>query len=299
MITPTTSPELARLLRGFFCQRLIAQRRASTQTVSAYRDAFRLLLRFAQSRLGKPAAALSLCDLDAPLILAFLDDLEVHRHNSIRRRNARLAAIRAFLHYAALEEPAALPVIQQVLAIPMERFERPLVGFLSLEEIEAILQAPDAHTWSGRRDRALLTTLYNTGARVSEIIAVRRVDLERGQALLLHGKGRKERVVPLWKRTVNTARMAAPDRPRGATTALPESLPTGHDTRRRRVAAASVNVHGGPSVPLASSEAGIAAHCEAHNGNASAPIRGGPDGNRPVVGPRERGNHPPISRSRH
>lgn len=208
MSTSTTDTRLAHVLQMFFCQRLIQQRQASPRTVSGYRDAFRLLLRFAETHVGKPVTQLSLSDLNAPLILAFLDDLEAQRHNTVRSRNARLAAIRAFLHYAALEEPAALPGIQQVLAIPMKRFDRPLVGFLSRAEMEAILQAPDNHTWNGQRDRALLTTLYNTGARVSEIIAVRRVDLERehGQALHLHGKGRKERVVPLWKRTAKLLR---------------------------------------------------------------------------------------------
>lgn len=203
MSPAATDTDLARLLQAFFCQRLMQQRHASPRTVSAYRDAFRLLLRFAEAHIGKPVTQLSLADLDAPLVLAFLDDLETQRHNTVRSRNARLAAIRAFLHYAAVEEPTALPTIQQVLAIPMKRFDRPLVGFLSRPEMEAILQAPDSHTWSGQRDRVLLTTLYNTGARVSEIIAVRRMDLEHehGQALHLHGKGRKERVVPLWKRT--------------------------------------------------------------------------------------------------
>jgi site-specific recombinase XerD len=203
MRTSAINTDLARLLQGFFCQRLMQQRHASPRTVSGYRDAFRLLLRFAEYHTGRPIAQLSLSDLDAPLVLAFLDDLEARRRNTVRSRNARLAAIRAFLHYAAVEEPTALPGIQQVLAIPMKRFDQPLVGFLSRAEVEAILQAPDNQTWSGQRDRALLITLYNTGARVSEIIAVRRVDLERehGQALHLHGKGRKERVVPLWKRT--------------------------------------------------------------------------------------------------
>jgi len=200
--------DLARLLQAFFCQFLMQQRHASPETVNGYRDTFRLLLHFAEQYTGKSITVLSLLDLDAPLVLAFLDDLEVQRHNTVRSRNVRLAAIRAFLHYASLEEPTALPGIQQVLAIPMKRFDRPLVGFLSREEMEAVLQAPDSHTWSGQRDRVLLTTLYNTGARVSEIIAVRRVDLEceRAQALHLHGKGRKERVVPLWKQTTRLLR---------------------------------------------------------------------------------------------
>ena len=208
MSTPATMTDLARLLQAFFCQFLMQQRHASPETVNGYRDTFRLLLHFAERYTAKPVTALSLSDLDAPLVLAFLNDLEALRHNLVRSRNARLAAIRTFLHYAALQEPTALPGIQKVLAIPMKRFDRPLVGFLSREEIEALLHAPDSHTWSGQRDRALLTTLYNTGARVSEIIAVRRVDLqyERAQALHLHGKGRKERVVPLWKQTTRLLR---------------------------------------------------------------------------------------------
>lgn len=208
MSTVATMTDLARLLQAFFCQFLMQQRHASPETVKGYRDTFRLLLHFAERSTGKSITGLSLSDLNAPLVLAFLEDLEVQRRNTVRSRNARLAAIRAFLHYAALEAPTALPGIQQVLAIPMKRFDRPLVGFLSREEIEAVLQAPDSHTWSGQRDRVLLATLYNTGARVSEIIAVRRVDLEceRAQALHLHGKGRKERVVPLWKQTATLLR---------------------------------------------------------------------------------------------
>ncbi|MEN8763386.1 MAG: tyrosine-type recombinase/integrase, partial [Thiogranum sp.] len=200
--------DLARLLQAFFCQFLMQQRRASPETVNGYRDTFRLLLHFAEQYTGKSITELSLSDLDAPLVLAFLNDLEAQRHNTVRSRNARLAAIRTFVHYAALQEPTALPGIQQVLAIPMKRFDRPLVGFLSREEMEAVLHAPDSHAWSGQRDRALLTTLYNTGALVSEIIAMRRVDLEceRAQALHLHGKGRKERVVPLWKQTAKLLR---------------------------------------------------------------------------------------------
>ena len=195
--------DLARVLQAFFCQRLIQQRHASDRTVTSYRDTFRLLLRFAECQLGKPVNVLYLSDLDAALVLAFLDDLEQQRHNCIRTRNARLAAIRAFLHYAALQEPTALPQIQRVLAIPMKRFDRPMVGFLTREEIEAILIAPDTTAWSGQRDVVLLTILYNTGARVSEVTALQYADLINPgcTAILLHGKGRKERVLPLWKRT--------------------------------------------------------------------------------------------------
>lgn len=204
--------DLARLLQGFFCQRLIQQRNVSHQTVCSYRDSFRLLLRFSEQQLGKAAADLHLVDLDASLILAFLNHLESQRHNCIRSRNTRLAAIRSFLHYAALQEPAALAGIQQVLAIPLKRFDRSMVRHLTLVEMQAILDAPDKTIWSGRRDYSLLITLYNSGARVSEIISLRRVDFEstRGQAIHLHGKGRKERVIPLWKHTVRSLKAWLP-----------------------------------------------------------------------------------------
>lgn len=200
--------ELPGLLQGFFCKCLIQQQHVSDHTVKSYRDTFRLLLRFAERQTGKPVTDLDLVDLDANLTLAFLDHLEVQRRNSIRSRNARLAAIRSFVQYAALQRPAALSEIQRVSAIPMKRFDRPSIGFLSRCEVEALLTAPNVGTWSGRRDHVLLTTLYNTGARVSEIVAVRRMDVEdeRCAAVHLHGKGRKERVVPLWKKTTKLLR---------------------------------------------------------------------------------------------
>lgn len=198
------NPSFPALLQDFFSQRLIAQRQASPRTVASYRDTFRLFLGYAQTQLKRPASALTLADLEAPLILGFLDHLERERHNSARTRNARLAALRSFLHYAALHDPTTLPVIQRSLAIPTKRYDRPLLGFLSREEMEAILDAPDRTTWSGHRDHVLLTTMYNSGARVSEIIAVRVGDvaLDHSPSLRLHGKGRKERAVPLWKTTV-------------------------------------------------------------------------------------------------
>jgi site-specific recombinase XerD len=152
-----------RILQQFFLERLIQQKNVSPQTIAAYRDGFRLLLQFAQDRLKKSPDHLAICDLDAPLIVAFLNHLESERHNTVRSRNARLVAIRSFLHFAALQEPAALPVIQRTLAIPMKRYDRPLLGFLSRAEIQAILDAPDCMTWCGLRDRVLFATLYNTG----------------------------------------------------------------------------------------------------------------------------------------
>lgn len=196
-------PSFPAVLQDYFCLRLINQMNASPGTIGAYRDTFRLLLRYAEGRLKKSAVAITLEDLDAPLILDFLNHLEKNRGNSIRTRNARLAAIRAFMRYAAVREPAFLAVAQRVTAIPLKRFQRPLVGFLSREEMNAVLGAPDCTTWSGRRDRAMFTTFYNSGARVSEVstLLIRDVTLGRSPHVRLHGKGRKERTVPLWKET--------------------------------------------------------------------------------------------------
>lgn len=191
------------LLEGFFCDYLVNQRNVSPATIESYRNAFLLLLRFSEKRLRKTPASLRLTDLDASHILAFLQYLEHDRRNVIRSRNARLAAIRSFARYAALHDPTALSSIQRILAIPMKRFDEKPVDYLSTHEMTALLEAPDASTWSGHRDRVLLTTLYNTGARVSEVIGANVQDFQTGQTatLRIRGKGRKERVIPLWKNT--------------------------------------------------------------------------------------------------
>lgn len=198
----------AQLVQDFFTRRLIAERGASTRTVEAYRDAFELLLDFAEQRTGKPPSALILADLDAPLVLDFLDHLEHGRGNSARTRNARLAAIHSFMRYAAVRDPASLPIAARVLAIPAKRFDRPVLGYLSREQVAAILAAPDRGTWSGRRDAVLLATAYNSGARVSELVGLQVQDvlLDRQTAVHLHGKGRKQRVIPLWKNTATELR---------------------------------------------------------------------------------------------
>lgn len=198
----------AQLVQDFFLRRLVAQRGASARTVESYRDAFELLFGFLEGRTGKSPVSLQLVDLDAPAVLDFLDHLETARGNSVRTRNARLAAIHSFMRYAAIRDPASLPVAGRVLAIETKRFDRPVLGYLSREEIAAILAAPDRRTWSGQRDAVLLATTYNTGARVSEITAlqVRHVLLDRQTAVHLHGKGRKERVIPLWKNTATQLR---------------------------------------------------------------------------------------------
>ncbi|MGO8789460.1 MAG: site-specific integrase [Terriglobia bacterium] len=191
------------LLQRYFCDYLRQQRNASPETVSSYRDTFRLFLQFSQDRFRKAPASLTLADLDAPQILAFLNALESQRHNCVRSRNLRLATLRSFLRYAASQDPTALASITRALAIPVKRFDRGPVPYVAREEMTALLNAPDRATWSGHRDRVMLATMYNTGARVSEITRLNVEDLQFGPTttLRVHGKGRKERVIPLWKST--------------------------------------------------------------------------------------------------
>ena len=199
----TPQSDFATLVEEFFLHRLIRQRNSSPQTVAAYRDCFRLIFEFAREHRNKPADRMSLADLDAPFVLAFLDHLERVRKNSVRSRNARLAAIRSFLRFALLNDPPSIATIQRTLAIPLKRHSKPLVGFLLREEVQAIITAPDSATWAGQRDQALLATLYNTGARVSEAINITVADLalDGSPNIRLHGKGRKDRAVPIWPPT--------------------------------------------------------------------------------------------------
>jgi site-specific recombinase XerD len=191
------------LLERFFTQRLMHQRHVSPHTISSYRDTFRLLLKFARQRLHKRPAQLALEDIDAPLIGAFLEDLETSRRNAARSRNLRLTAIRSFFHYAAYEAPTHAAQIQRVLAMPSKRYVRRLITFLTRAEIDALLAAPDQQTWSGRRDHALLLVAIQTGLRVSEITALQRSDVSFGTGAHVRcvGKGRKERCTPFTKQT--------------------------------------------------------------------------------------------------
>jgi integrase/recombinase XerD len=197
------SPSFSTLLQDFFCQRLVNQRNASACTIAAYRDTFRILLHYLQQYHKKSPAEVTLADLDAPRLLAFLDYLQAVRKNSVRSRNSRLAALRSFMQYAASRDPASLPIIQRVLAIPVKRYDRRLLGFLSREEVQAIQEAPNPDSWSGQRDRIMFRLFYNTGARVSEIVGLRVSDisLDQGPRVRIRGKGRKERSIPLWKST--------------------------------------------------------------------------------------------------
>ena len=200
--------EFGVLLQRFFASKLLEQQAVSPRTVAAYRDAFRLLLGYAEQTLGKKPAKLTLEEFNADLILGFLSNLESERHNAVRSRNARLAAIRSFAHFASLQCPAALAQIQQILAIPMKRFDKPLLGFLTREETMALLGTTQETTWCGHRDLVLLRMLYNTGARVSELINVCVQDLELDvcPSVRLQGKGRKQRTVPLWSETAREVR---------------------------------------------------------------------------------------------
>jgi len=197
------SNQIGPLLQNFFVEYLCNQKRVSPQTIASYRDTFRLLLEFIRDKHKIEPAAVSIKDLDVPVILSFLDHLEQSRHNSIRSRNLRLAAIRSFFRLVALRDPAQVSQAARVLAIPVKRTDRQLVKALTRVEMEAILAAPDLSQWSGRRDHALLLTLYNSGARVSEITALEQPQFCFGAQsfLSLHGKGRKERAVPLWTKT--------------------------------------------------------------------------------------------------
>ncbi len=200
----TSTPSLAILLERFFTQRLMQQRQASPHTISSYRDTFRLLLVFTQQRLRKPPSRLALTDIDAPLIVAFLAEMEQSRGIAPRSRNLRLTAIRSFFQYAAFEAPAQSAQIQRVLAIPGKRYTRAVVSFLTRPEVDALLATPDQRTWSGRRDHAFLLTAVQTGLRLSELTGLQQQDvtLGTGAHLRVMGKGRKERCTPLSKQTV-------------------------------------------------------------------------------------------------
>ena len=197
------TPSLAVLLQCFFTQRLMQQRQASPHTINSYRDTFRLLLRFTQERLHKPPARLAFEDIDAPLISAFLNDLQKSRDITARSRNVRLAAIRSFFNFAAFELPAQSAQIQRVLAIPSKRYSRTPIGYLTRQEVDALLAVPSRNTWSGRRDHALLLLAVQTGARLSEITGLKRQDVSLGASAHIHvvGKGRKERLTPLTRQT--------------------------------------------------------------------------------------------------
>lgn len=210
-----TSANFPRLLQSYFIERLMNQQQASPHTIASHRDTFRLLIAFLQKRLKKPPSDLAVQDLDATLIGAFLDHLEGQRGNSTRSRNVRLAAIHSFYRYVVLCEPAACGIAQRVLAVPRKRYVRKQVGFLTPEEADALLAAPDRSTWTGRRDYILILVALETGLRVSELAGLRWDSLTlvgSGAHVRCSGKGRKERCTPLRKEAVKALRSWAGER---------------------------------------------------------------------------------------
>ncbi|MEX0915593.1 MAG: tyrosine-type recombinase/integrase [Wenzhouxiangellaceae bacterium] len=223
-------PTLPALIERFFTERLMRQRRVSPHTVASYRDTFRLLFAFAQMHLGKAPSSLDLDDIDAPLVSAFLEDLETHRSASVRTRNLRLTAIRSFFRFVSYEEPAYSAHIQRVLAVPSKRHDKRMVHFLVRPEIEALLAAPDRSTWMGRRDHALLLLAIQTGLRLSELIGLDRssVVLSTGAHVRCVGKGRKERCTPITRHVSATVQAWLAEPPRSGGDAL---FPTIHGDR--------------------------------------------------------------------
>ncbi len=207
MSKPPANP-LPRLVQNFFAQYLTSERQLSRCTIASYRDSFRLLVNYVEAQTRRVPSEQHLEDWDAPRIVDFLQHLEDQRGCCARSRNARLAALHCFMRYVSQREPTFLALTGRVLAIPSKRYTQPLLGYLSVEEVQAILEAPSPTTFSGRRDRLLFQVLYNTGARVSEIVALNRQDLlsPSCQTITLHGKGRKERTLPLWPKTAQQMR---------------------------------------------------------------------------------------------
>ncbi len=195
---------LGSLVQRFFLERLIAQQNASPNTVISYRDTWRLLLQYLINEKKFSIQELTIHDLTAETILEFLGSLENQRGSGIRSRNQRLAAIKSFYKFAVFADPSVLNTAQRVLMLPNKRYEHEVLGFLTREEMDCILQVPDRRTMSGRKTYALLQFIYNTGTRVSEAIAVKITDLKLEPPcaqVLIHGKGNKQRIVPLWKET--------------------------------------------------------------------------------------------------
>jgi site-specific recombinase XerD len=213
---------LAPTLQAFFTDRLIRQRRASPHTITAYRNTLRMLIVFTAQRTGRPAHRLDVSDLDAPLIAAFLDHLEHDRGNSVRTRNARLAAIHSLFRFAALRHPEHAADIERVLAIPAKRADHALVTYLTEPELDTLLASPDRSTWTGRRDHALIMLAAQTGLRATELTSLTCADLHlaAGAHVSCRGKGRKDRITPLTAGTVAVLRAWTTERAGGPTDPL-------------------------------------------------------------------------------
>src|SRR5437660_7070481 len=221
LVQAKTGIPIAPHITAFFEQRLPIERHVSENTSDSYAYAFQLLLTFASKRFRVPPSQLAVEQIDAPLVLDFLNDLETTRGNGPSSRNIRLAAIKSFMHFLEYRVPSALEQIRRILAIPAKKAESKLVRHLTVKETQALLDAPDPTGWKGIRDRAMLHLCYGGGLRVSELIGLRLDDLkfQAQPSVLVHGKGRRERCLPLWKTTTAALRawLAA-----GASVPVPE-----------------------------------------------------------------------------
>ena len=282
---------LAPTLQAFFTDRLVQQRHASPHTIAAYRDAWRLLVRFAADHLAKAPSQLEIDDIDAPLVGRFLTHLEHDRANTVRTRNARLSAIHALFRYAALDHPEQAAVIARVLAIPRKRSPYQLVTFLSDSEVDALLAAPDRTTWTGRRDHTLLALAVQTGLRASELTSLRCVDLHlsRGAYVNCLGKGRKQRITPLTRPVIAALRTWLAERNdiRDAPVFPTRTgQPLSRDALAQRLA--KHVAHRRPRLSCSPREDRHPAHAATHRGHAVAARRGRHHRHRPVARTRTR-----------
>ena len=199
---------LAPHLAAFIRDHLPRDRACSRHTCEAYAYAFQLLLGFSAERCRTAPSSLTLEQLDAPLVMAFLEHLETERGNSPATRNARLAAIKSFAHFLEYRVPSEMESIRRILAIPSKKTDQALIDYLDRDELQALLDAPDPTTREGTRDRAMLHLAFAAGLRVSELVSLRLDDLRTHPHASIHvrGKGRRERVLPLWKETVRSLR---------------------------------------------------------------------------------------------
>jgi integrase len=284
---PVTGPR-SPTLQAFFTGRLIRQRQASPNTIAAYRDTWRLLLGYCSARTAKQPSDLQITDLDAPLIGGFLDHLEQDRGNSARTRNARLAAIHSLFSYAALQHPEHAQLIARVVAIPPKRFDKALVTWLTENELNALLAAPDKTTWAGRRDHAMILLAAQTGLRISELTGLTRGDVHLGAGPHVRclGKGRKQRITPAHQNNRHRAPRLARRTPGPArATAVPEPDQRPAQPRRGRAAARQPPHHSHRAMPIAENQEHHHAHAASHSRHATAARRGRHVSNRALARP--------------
>ena len=288
-------------LEAFFTDRLLCQQRVSPNTIASYRDAFRLLLAFAQQNTGTRPARLELSQLDAPTIGAFLEHLETHRGNSARTRNTRLAAIHSFFNYCALRHPEHAALIARVLAIPTKRSQKRIVTFLHPEEVQALLRSPDRTTWAGRRDHALLLCAVQTGLRISELLALTCADVQLGTRAHLRTFGKRPQGT---RHPAHQPDRRCPSRldARATRPARRPAVPHPHrhtaHPRRRRTPPRQTPEHRARSMPDAADQARLHARVATHRRDDAADRRHRHLNDRALAGPRARTNHPRVSARR-